>query len=684
MDNIQNIAVQTYLENLKFLESHDRLLYDRILSLSNMIEQGEYKERYHLEYIKDDKEFDIYDSRTDTYIYNKNPNEFIKKATKESNFDKKSTIDLLTPETYNPKCQPYVDPLDNELRQTTAMCMKDIFDYIMIFKKSTLYKQKKFKYFEKFMFVGTLLGTHIKPIVDKLKIRFILVYEHNIEIFRLSLFTANYAELFKNTNIIFSIMEDKTDVEKSIEKIFHYAFRSNFMLKYYCTNYNIHDFFERTLSVSLKKSPFSFTYWRMIESMLKPSLTTMLKFPTLDTSKVTNILNNQPTLILSAGPSFGKNIEWVKANQHKFFIIAVGAVVKKLIDEDIKIDLITSVDADRLIKNQFPDDIRENIKNIPFIASPNTHKTVLAMFEDKSIILLESMAAYKLTSFLVPGYTVGEVTLNTAYTLGAKEIYLLGSDLAFDQDTGNSHSEGHQHHKTETLSEESKEHNAFMKTDGFSQSHSTILVKGNFKDTVVTRAKFEMSIGAYEIILKRINAESPQSRTYNLNDGAYFHGAEPTRIKDINLVNSTNIIKKEEFINSLQEYLYVGFTNEEKDNFKDSVKFTDTIIKKVEELKKVKVKSYNEFNSQRNDILEYIKNDSKEYSRFYLDKMFINYILMTESYIGYQFNDKELKNEANLIKKVKKVWCEHMLVIAKNYNELVKPIYLLEKISWEN
>ena len=74
-------------------------------------------------------------------------------------------------------------------------------------------------------------------------------------------------------------------------------------------------------------------------------------------------------------------------------------------------------------------------------------------------------------------------------------------------------------------------------------------------------------------------------------------------------------------------------------------------------------------------MLEYIKHEFKVYKRFYLDSIFINYIFMTEPYIGYQFNDKELKNEANYIKKVKKVWAEHMLAIAHKYKEIVEPLF---------
>ena len=58
-----------------------------------------------------------------------------------------------------------------------------------------------------------------------------------------------------------------------------------------------------------------------------------------------------------AGPSLDENIEWIKANQNKFFIVTIGAAYKKLLANNIKIDIITTVDeSDVLEKLQFDDE----------------------------------------------------------------------------------------------------------------------------------------------------------------------------------------------------------------------------------------------------------------------------------------------------------------------------------------
>lgn len=79
MENIQEKALNTYLVNLEYLKETDQDLHNRVVSLSDVIENNQYKERYHLEYIKEDQEFDIFDDLEQGYIYGRKPKDFIAK-----------------------------------------------------------------------------------------------------------------------------------------------------------------------------------------------------------------------------------------------------------------------------------------------------------------------------------------------------------------------------------------------------------------------------------------------------------------------------------------------------------------------------------------------------------------------------------------------------------------------------
>lgn len=675
MEQIQNKAIETYTQNLEYFKKTDEPLYNKIVSLSDQIQNNQYKERYHLEYIKEDQEFDIFDELTQSYLYNRTPNNFIKEAVQNSNLDKLNSVDLLHPEIYNTKQPYYIDPKDNTLTRSTMMYHNDIFEFIKIFKKSTVYKKKKFKYLEKFIFIGSLLGTHIAPIAKKLQLNFYLIYEYNLEIFRLSLFTTNYAVLSQNALILFSINEDKQKVEWILNQFFNYAIRSNYILKYYCTNYNIHDYFDRILAVSSQRTPVAFSYTKMFEGFLKPNFKNIIQYPVLDTIQTYDFLKNTPVLIIAAGPSFGKNIEWLRKNHKNYFIIAIGAAVKKLCAENILPDMITNVDGDEIIESQFPQEIRNKIKNIPFLSSTATYHKVIEIFNKENVILCEVMGAFKNNSRTVNGYSVGEITLNHAATMGANNIYLLGTDLALDQETGATHIDDHQHSTKHDISDEKKELNSFVKDGTYNLASSTMTIKGNFRDTVITTTTMEKSVMAYNLNMSVLLQNNPSLKVFNLSDGVYLENTIPTHVEDLKPPKNPNTITKEQLLTFLKKNSEVGFNNSEKKLLLQSVDAVELLAQELRRILKLKIKSYEQFTNIRATSLSIINNDLKVHGKFYIDRIFLNYFFMMEPYLGFQFNEK-LENEANLVKKVKKAWCEQLLKIANDYKELV---YLVTK-----
>ena len=70
---LQNALTTTFLANLAFLSEYDNGLYHRIDELSRMIAEARYEEKYILDFIEEDGEFDIYDVQNEKYLYNKKP-----------------------------------------------------------------------------------------------------------------------------------------------------------------------------------------------------------------------------------------------------------------------------------------------------------------------------------------------------------------------------------------------------------------------------------------------------------------------------------------------------------------------------------------------------------------------------------------------------------------------------------
>lgn len=669
MEEIQKTAMERFSNNLVFLQGYDNELYERIMVLSTLIDNEEYTPRYHLDYIQQEKEFDIYDSVTDSYIYDKKPVEFIKEALKSTDFDKNNTIDLLKSDYFNSK-QPFDRNSLKFLRQIEGgLVVNDIFEYTKVFNASTTYKYKRFKHIEKFVFVGTLLGSHILPIHKKINAPLYFICEHNLEIFRLSLFVTPYYKLTGKSNILFSVMDDDEQFNIKFRNYFDAYVNSNYMIKYYCSNYNVHNYFDKMLAVSSERSPLSYSYRKILEGYLKPALKNIGDFRLFKTGSEHHLLNNTPVLIIAAGPSFGKNITWIKDNQHKFTIIAIGAAVEKLISAEILPDIIISVEADELALNQFPKEIHNKVRKIPFIGALFTNKQLLEIFDKENVSLIELMGRLKKTSKHLRGFTVGEIALDMSAVLGSNEIYLLGTDLALDQESGATHIDSHQNNTNYEINDK-MEYNSFLKEETVDLKDSTIIYKGNFRENVVTTLRFFNSIEPYCIIIDEILRKAPSTKIYNLSDGVFLKGTTPKKIEDIKIPDLNKKPLKEEISQYLKQNSTLGLQESEIGILQGAIVFIDQVIEKLKEIENQMTEKYDMFLKEREPIIALIRNCPLEYRLIYLDKLYIHYTLTMEPYLGYQFNEK-MDNEANIVKKVKKIWCGQMIELSNEYKKVL-------------
>ncbi len=672
MENIQRIALETYSENLKYLELHDNELFYRISTFSSLIEDGSYNARYHLDYISDDNTFDIFDELNNVYVYNNKPKDFITNAVENINLDKINSIDLLNPDIYNITQKITISNNQSTTIKCNSMYHNDIFEYIKVFNKSTVDNRKKFKYINKFIFIGTLLGSHIESVDKKINSKLYMIYEYNLEIFRLSLFVTNYAMIAEKSTLLFSIMDDDDILNKKILYFTKQFPSSNYMVKYFCTNYNINNFFDKVLLAALQYSPFNYSYRLIMENLISLSLDRIPKYHILDTFSKQLLLENHPTLLVAAGPSLSKNLEWIKQNKNKFCIVAIGAVVSKLIENGIKPDIITSVDYDELIKKQFPDKLKNELSSIPLLAAVSTSQYVLDMFDYNNTTLFEVMSSFKEHSTLPGGSTIGEVSLYLISTLGAKEVYMIGTDMAFDQETGYTHIDEHIHNRKYNVNEERCELNLYMKDGEFNIRDSSMLVKGNFRESVFTNATMARSVNAYNLIINLIKKFNPNIDIYNLSDGAYFEGTIPTKIDSVRLENIIDkYLLKDDILNHLNSFSQIGFTEDEKISLLKSCKSIDKLISQVETLQNNQYMTYKEFSLGKESIIHIIGTDLKKISKFYIDKVFENYLYMMEPYLEYQFNDQNLENEMDKVAMVQQIWCEQVLSLAKRYKELL-------------
>ncbi len=160
--------------------------------------------------------------------------------------------------------------------------------------------------------------------------------------------------------------------------------------------------------------------------------------PVSDLSRL--FLNSQSEfIIVAAGPSLDDNIEFLRQNQGRKTIIAVGTVFRKLMENGIVPDIVTILDPQERTYRQI-----EGLEDqsVPMLLGVTAYWRFAANYQgDKYLVPLtgvheetESEEAWAI------GGTVTHLAIEAAIRFGAGSIYLVGVDLAYPN--GVSHAEG--------------------------------------------------------------------------------------------------------------------------------------------------------------------------------------------------------------------------------------------------
>lgn len=663
---LQNALTTTFLANLAFLSEYDNELYHRVDELSRMIENGVYKERYALEFNMQDGDFDIYDILNDKYLYNKSPKKFNDNLVRKVDFDEKSSI-LNVAKHFLYEFQEEVDRKDRfnfeDTELVTAMTFNDTWEYSKITNDFLTNRKRRLKNIKKFIFMGTLLGRHIPRIARKIDAKIYLVLERNLEIFRLSLFTVDYTILAGNDGVIFSIMDDTNDLEKKIMRFLNIGNLENYILKFSTTNINVGEYIDTILRTLTTLDPTSYDYNRRLYIQLNRATKYINnRYKVLLFNKIKeefSFFRNIPILYLAAGPSLDENIDWIKKNQNKFFIVTIGAAYKKLLTNNIRIDIITSLDESHFLSTmQFDDESVSKISKDTIILSGNmTNEGVLKKFNQENLFLFELHKSINKDNKYFSGYSIGEITLDILLHFNAKDIYLIGLDLALNQETGESHAKGSDSITSSlNLDEE-------QSRDTFSQVDSVIKVKGNHSEVVFTTPLFFSSIqSANEILI----GKEEDVNVYNISlHGAYFENTIPIKQNEINTENLKDIdFGSKTFLSNITKYSIRELTEESKIEIENEINFLKKdILNKIKDISK---KDYKNFTLLFQDVMEipFIINDSM-YKSFF--QIIVGHFQIVIPYLFYHFNDIKVKNEEKKVRKIRDVFVKQTTNLVNDY-----------------
>jgi len=661
MEDIQNKAIQTYQKNIQYLQT----THPEVLKLINILEQaiqnGDYKEKYTLEYVNDG--FDIQEISTELYLYEKNSTQISKEFAKAVNYDKNNATIEGLPIIYMQADKKLTDKEYGRYGLFPIMRY-----YIDNTFKENLHFMKEIK---KYIFLGVGLGLHITTIHNKIKAKNYLIIEDDLEFFKLSLFTTKYYEIAEEAKLYFSISSDKENFIKTFSRFLNDTAFDNRFLKF--THFGIHSNDKiKDMQYLISTQGFhTFPYRTHLEKFIRPLnyINDGSYFLNFSNKFTDTIFESKPVLLLAAGPSLQKNIQWVKNNKDNFIIVAVSATLHLLINNDIKPDIVTHVDGFQASLVHFKGINKEFLKDTIAIVESFAPLEVREMFQKENIFTVANLTEYFQGMKGIPATCVGSFTFNILLSFNVKELYLLGLDLALDQESGETHSSDHGYGKTLDLN--TKNENNIMNMKKNIQS-----IEGNFTKEVLTISEFALSVTTINnfISYKKSNTQT----IYNLNDGAKFHNTVPLRPANIRKKKIDKTSLTEEIRDSLKKISVNKLSTDDINSMKKRLIDVQTIKKIINNYSQKKHTNSDMFLYELTSFyIELLKKQTREENNIaYVYMNYFNYLLPI---LIDHFNTKNLKHKKKDVKTYNKYVTNELYEIEDIYEKALTK-FLNEKI----
>lgn len=548
INDLQNTLVTIYQKNINYFKKSNIELFNKI----QLFEQKNI-ENWYIDFV--DNRFELSNINGEK-IYNCDP--FYDAQYRADNIHHSPAFSLINENGYYHGMNKYED--------TT-----NAYEYVNALLEEK--QQKSSSLNQKYIFIGTLLGIHINDMHRLKKAVAYLIIEPNIEIFRLSLFLCDYTELSNSSRIFFCVDFDDYEFNTTVKKFLDYKYEYNHIIPFELASNNEIYLIEKLNIQLLDNSEMIYPFSEYIVSLKRG-----FRYFKESQNKILNIspnkkyLENLPILFLGAGPSLASNIEWIYMNQDKFIIIAASATLKRLELLRIIPDIIFVVDGGKKHPlEQF------NVSSTMFLdsivcASIHIDYDLFKILNNDKLFFIQNSLELFNGYGISTGLTVGDSGIDLILRFGVKEVYMLGFDAALRGD-GKTHDGLHSSSKYLDVTQ-NKQHRQTLDYD-----RHIIWVKGNFLKEVPTTMLYNSMIEQIENIL--IN--SPQTKVYNLSNGAFFKGsiachAQDCKFDDMPILDKTKLLKH--IINLLHENCKRNLSKKDKEELIKEKK----VLKKLESI----------------------------------------------------------------------------------------------------
>ncbi len=523
--SVEANAVETYLDNLSYLQKSQKPLYDKIVSFEKALEKGYYPQRYELEY-KEEGYFDVKEIESGKYLYGADSGKYASKAAKIVNFRKdESVFETFYDYEITPEEIEEVSRYDISFNGMYATAEIAYHTSRVAPKEKTTMREIR-----KFVCMGIGLGTHIGSIHRKIRARTYLLVEDDLELFRLSLFVTNYRVLAEESTLFFSVFEDDDEARDTFTRFLNKSFYYNHYLKFFQMQSCKDDKMKILQTVIAEQPHLTFPFHSYFRVYLRPVayLEEGYRFLNVSGSRK-DLFDEKPVLIAAPGPSLGKKIDWLKKHQDKFVIVSPSAALPTLEKYDIRPDIIVHIESyEETCMTHFDNlESQDFIEDAVLICGSQAPRILLERFAKDRVFIYQNNVLYKKELGSLDPTCVGSATLMVLMRLGVRNLYLLGLDLALDSQTGVSHAGEHFRSRALDLS------NAEKVEDVVAYLDTVIYTKGNFRESVPTTLTFNKSIRRIRDFCK--NEKRTDQKIFNLGDGAFLEGARPVSTEELKM-----------------------------------------------------------------------------------------------------------------------------------------------------
>lgn len=290
---------------------------------------------------------------------------------------------------------------------------------------------------------GFGLGYHVKALFDRLPGEtVILVSERNVALLRTALEQFDYSEMFASDRVEIITRADREEAFNKLQVHGNAMMMGTLFTRSMQNQVDVE--FHREVHTMVSEYA-AFLRSHMISLLANSSITcenVLLNLGSYVGTGSVGVLKNRfqgcPAVVVSAGPSLGKNLELLKEIRDRVIVIAVQTTLKPLLNFGITPDFVTSLDYHE-VGTRFYEGLEEELRDVHLVAEPKANWRVIDYYRDRGPMSLLGNEVARLAlgeenddhANIPAGATVAHLAFYLGEYIGADPVIFIGQDLGY-------------------------------------------------------------------------------------------------------------------------------------------------------------------------------------------------------------------------------------------------------------